>query len=224
VWEGLDCFINGFHPPYISGGLLVTLIVVVLWLDRLEIRTQDYPGMLGNLTSRFSFDMNLFLFVLLVMQVCVAGIEVRGEIFTWEYSSSKSFGNLISGRPDFRKAIIVGEPDYNMESLPYYVDNQIYIAREGRFGKYVDWGAKKRELSLNELLKIAIMLKNKYDRPILLTIGHRLVDQGPFKIEYSYNKIFTYDSDSLKQFRKHTSKVASFRQARREKYDVFLLK
>jgi hypothetical protein len=68
------------------------------------------------------------------------------------------------------------------------------------------------------------MLKNEHDRPILLTIGHKLSHQGPYKIEYSYNKYFMYDSDSLRKFRRHTAKVAGFRQARREKYDVFLLK
>jgi len=204
-------------------GLLVILIVVVLWLDRLEIRTRDYPGLMDKMARRFSFNINHFLIVLMVMQVSTAGIAVKREIFQQEYSSSKRFGNLIREHPEFRDAIIIGEPDFNMESLPYYVDNRIYIARERRFGKYVDWGTKKQELSLNELLKIAIMLKNKYDRPVLLTIGHSLSDYGPFKIEYSYNKIFTYDSDSLRKFRKHTSKIAGFHKARHEKYDVFLL-
>ncbi|GAF83807.1 unnamed protein product, partial [marine sediment metagenome] len=180
------------------------------------------PGLMRHILSRLSTSMNLFLMVLVVMQVCLAYPAVRNEIFR-QFSSSKSFGDLIRGRSEFEKAIIVGEPAAYMESLPYYVNNQIYIAREKCFGKYRDIGSDKLGLSLNELLKTAIKLKNEYGRPILLTIGHRLSDQGPFKIEYSYNNYFTYDSDSLREFRKHTSKVASFRQARLEKYDVFLL-
>ena len=223
---GIGLFHEWFSAPLFlrHQGLFVILIIVVFWLDRLETRTRDYPFFMDNISKRLSFNMNLFVMVLMVMQVCGAFFIVKGEVYNQEYSSSKSFGNLISGRPEFRKAIIIGEPDYNMESLPYYVDNQIYIAREGRFGKYADWAAKKRELSLNELLNIAIILKIKYDKPILLTIGHSLSDHGPFKIKYSYNKIFTYDSDSLYRFRKQTSKVASFRQAKLETYDVFLLK
>jgi hypothetical protein len=65
------------------------------------------------------------------------------------------------------------------------------------------------------------MLKNEHDRPTLLTIGHELSDQGTCKMGYSYNKYFMYVYDSLRKFRKHTAKVAGFRQARREKYDMF---
>ena len=222
---GIGLFHERFSSPILirHQGLLIILTVAVFWLDSLESRTRDYPGLMRHLVSRLSTRMNLFLIVLLVMQVCLAGPAVIKEIFSREYSSSKSFGNLIRGRSEFEKAIIVGEPDHNMESLPYYIDNQIYLAREGRFGKYVVFGAGKKSLSLNELLKTAIKLKNEYDRPILLTIGHRLSDQGPYKLEYPYID-FTYDSDSLREFRKRTTKVASFRQAIRETYDVFLLK
>ena len=223
---GMGLFHVRFSSPMYMWhqGLLIILTVAVFWLDSLESRTQDYPGLMGHLINRLSTSMNLFIVVLAVMQVCIAYSAVRDEIFHRDFSSSKSFGNLIRGRSEFEKAIIVGEPDFNIESLPYYVDNQIYMARERRFGKYVDWGAGKVGLSLNELLKTAIMLKNEYDRPILLTIGHRLSDQGPYEIKYSYNSIFTYDSDSLREFRKSTTKVASFRQAKEERYDVFLLK
>ena len=205
-------------------GLLIILTVAVFWLDSVESRTRNYPGLKDHIIGRLSTSMNLFLIVLVVMQVCLAYSAVKNEIFRRDYSASKSFGNLIKGRSEFEKAIIVGEPDFYMESLPYYVDNQIYIARERRFGKYVHWGAGKDGLSLNELLKTAIMLKNEYDRPILLMIGPRLSDQGPYEIKYLYNTIFTYDSDSLREFRKNTTKIASFRQAKEERYDVFLLK
>ena len=222
---GIGLFHELFEAPFYlrHQGLLIILLVVVLWLDRLESRVRDCPGLMNNMAKKLSDNMNLFLILLMLMQACSAVMPIKREIFHLPYSSSETFGNLISGRPEFREAIIIGEPDYIVESLPYYVDNQIYIAREKRFRKYVDWSAKKRELSLNELLTIAIMLKNEYNKPILLTIGHRLRDQGPYKIEHSYNKIFSYDTDSLKKFREHTTKIASFRKARNENYDVFLL-
>ncbi len=222
---GIGLFHEWFSSPMEmrQQGLLIILMVVVFWLDRLESHTREYPGLINHIVNKISINIYLFFSVLLIIQVCYAYNAVRQEIFQ-EYSSSKTFGDLIKERPEFGEAIIIGEPDYPMESLSYYVDNRVYIARESRFGKYVDFKTGKVGLSLDELLKISIKLKKEYDGPILLAIGHRLSDRGPYRIEFSYNKYFTYDPESLMEFRRNTAKVASFRRSRTERYDVFLLK
>jgi hypothetical protein len=54
-------------------------------------------------------------------------------------SSSKALGAFLNGAPSFRDAILVPEPDYYIESLPYYAHNPIYLARERRFGNTARW-------------------------------------------------------------------------------------
>lgn len=206
-------------------GMLVILMIAVFWLDQVETRTQEFPGMAGRILSKLSNVMPLLLIFLLVMQLANGILAVRNDI-RHEYSSSRRFGNFIRETPEIRNAIIIGEPDYRMESLPYYVDNPIYLPRENRFGTYVTFTAEidKYSLSLKELMTVAVQLKKERNRPVLIVIGHQLTDHGPYKIEYSYDKTFTYKPQSLRELRNLTDVIASFRNAKYENYDVYLLK
>ncbi len=53
-------------------------------------------------------------------------------------SRSADLGALIAGRPELHDAILVADPDYFLEALPYYgVANPLYLTREQRFGTFV---------------------------------------------------------------------------------------
>ena len=43
---------------------------------------------------------------------------------------------LIQGDARLHDAIILPEPGYISDALPYYVPNDIYLTRERRFGRY----------------------------------------------------------------------------------------
>jgi hypothetical protein len=169
--------------------------------------------------------MPFLLTFLLLMQVTSGLLSVRYDILR-EYSSSRKFADFIRERPELKKAIIVGEPDYRMESLPYYINNQIFFPRENRFGTYVTFNSEidAYHLSLKELLSVAVQLKNEKNQPVILAIGHILTDYGPYRIEFSYDKTFTYDPQSLRDLRNLTEMIASFRNAKYENYDVYLVK
>ena len=207
-------------------GFLLLLIIVALWLARLDTyRVQIYPMFLNQVTDFVANYIYYFLTFLLLMQVCMAYTPVKREI-KLDFSSSKKLGNLIKENPYLKDAIILGEPDFFMEALPYYVKNQIFIAREGRFGKKVKWTTEnKRYYSLDELLNAAKTLRSKLQKPILILIGHQLSREGPYEIKYYYGTYFTYDSKSLDVFFKSTNKIASLRETiSDEHYDVFMLK
>ncbi|WP_260684662.1 hypothetical protein [Rhizobium laguerreae] len=61
---------------------------------------------------------------------------------------------LIRSRPEPAKATIVAEPEYLAETLPYYIDNPIYLTREHIFWTYVRF-TKEAQLDgdLGETLK-----------------------------------------------------------------------
>ena len=141
-------------------------------------------------------------------------------------SSSRDFGIFLNRHQDLKNAIILGEPDYLMESLPYYARNSIYIAREHRFGTTVSFTKKnQRDLSLLDLLKAAQGLHTQFNKPVLIALGHKLNPSRPFVINFSYGKKFFYSVHMLKMFSDATQLVAQFNQSiSDENYSVFLVK
>ncbi len=206
-------------------GFVYLLLIAAFWLYSLEEIQEQSTGIVRDRVFRFlEMARNLLLYGLLIFQVLRVGPAIAAEVSDG-YSSSKDFGIYLRAYPYLQNAIIIGEPDYFMESLPYYVDNAIYIPREQRFGKTVQFTtANARSLSLGDLLGIAERLRNKFNRPVLIVIGHTLGSDGPYERTFSYQKVFTYSKKSLAQLRTHTTKIAEFHQAlSNENYDVFLL-
>jgi hypothetical protein len=143
-----------------------------------------------------------------------------------EKSSSKSFGRFIMSHPEYHDAIILGEPDYALESLPYYVSNRIYIPRERRFGNRVMFTpANKAQMSLDELLNIAQQVKISNGAKVLIAIGHLdLLNSQRYRISYPYNKTFTWSTRELTALKSQTTKVAEFKKAvGDENYEIYLL-
>ncbi|MBN1830689.1 MAG: hypothetical protein JW896_01100 [Deltaproteobacteria bacterium] len=153
-------------------------------------------------------------------------VSVWGDI-NLEISSSKAFGEFLNTSESYRDAIIVPEPDYLLESLPYYANNRIYIPREHRFGTTVSWTTKSNQhLSLGELLSLAMDLKINFDQPVFIVLGHlEIYKYEHRKKNYSYNKIFTWNADEFAEFNRLTIPVAKFMSAHSdENYFVYAIK
>jgi hypothetical protein len=142
-----------------------------------------------------------------------------------EMSSSKAFGEFLQG-PQYRDAILLPEPDYLIESVAYYADNDIYLPREERFSKTVSWTTdSSASLSMAELLAKARELQNTSGRPVLIVLGHFNLDLSQAgELKYSYNKWFTWDTGSAADFLRSTAMVAEFNHALEdENYLVYAL-
>ena len=224
--SGMGLFHEWFSAPLGINhkGLFTVLIIVVFWLDGANPETVNLKGRIGRISDRLAPYRQSFLTVFLIIQLCDGIMAAKKEIFHQPYSSSKSIGRLVKETPELKDAIMIGEPDVWLESVTYYVDNPIFIPRENRFGRYVDFGPDKRDLSLNELIDIATELKTNHKRPFLLAIGHQLSADGPFSLNAVYSKNFTYDLKSLSVFDKSVIPIASFRKVQREKFDLYLFK
>lgn len=143
-----------------------------------------------------------------------------------EQSSSRSFSRFLQERQDLRDAIILGEPDYYIESLPYYARNVIYIPRESRFGKTVSWSKTAKEnLSLHQLLAIGKALHEQEKKPVLIALGYFDLDHNSsFQRHYPYNKTFTWSPEQMNEFHASTNLIARFRSAGDESYDVYYVR
>jgi hypothetical protein len=151
---------------------------------------------------------------------------VRADI-RMERSSSKALGGFLKTSEDYGDAIVVPEPGYILEALPYYVENKIYLPRERRFGPNASFTTQARDrLSLGELWRIAREVEVRYEQPVLIVLGHTEVltsDRGEKK--YPYRKVFVWNAEEIAEFKEQTRKVTEFRSAYRgENYGVYALR
>ncbi len=141
-------------------------------------------------------------------------------------SASKQFGEFLTASTEFNDAILLPEPDFMLESLPYYTDNPIFFVRENQFGKTVAWEENaQRNLTLGSLLDSAQKLQTTTDVPILIILGHWDADfEKPGQVIYSYNKVFSWDQADAQRFSEITEFVTEFSPAfTGEKYRVYKL-
>jgi len=206
-------------------GVFYLLWTAVLWISRSLHENNSQPHIGDSLQEKIIRHKDAFFTLLLIIQICLAYPALKEEIVN-DYSSSKSFGHFINQNASFKQAVLVGDPDNSLESIPYYTDNPVYLLREGRFAKYRQLTtANRQEISLAELLNTSRKLKAQTGKPLLILLGYKLSPDGPFLIKSSHHdKIFTYSKEALADFNAHTKLVGRFQKAIcDENYDVYLL-
>jgi hypothetical protein len=199
-------------------GVYIMFLIALFWIDQVGTgEAEQGPSWLERWKSPA-------LTLMLVAQVALAARPLRND-YIRQLSSGETFARLVRQDAALKDAIIIGEPDYPMDTLPYYLSNDIYIPREGRYGRRVEFTtASRQSLALHELLETAIQLKRQTGRPVLIALGHKLALQGPFVIDFSYRSVFTYSKDSLEEFLARAAKLAVFDgTAGDENYSVYLV-
>ena len=209
---------------YRHQGLYLVFLLFLYWLCcDLLIKKKD-----GNKMKKKLFNTGFYiaLLVLILGNVVKTKSYVLADI-EMERSSSKAFGEFLNKSTTYQDAIIVPEPDYLVESLPYYAKNKIFLPREHRFGTTVSWTTKSNQhLSLGELLSLAHNLKNRYDKNVLIVMGHlELYRHDHYEKNYSFNKVFLWDTKQFEEFSRSTIPVAEFMSAYSdENYWIFAVK
>ena len=137
-------------------------------------------------------------------------------------SRSRDFAELVSRRPDLKDAILLGDPDYMLEPMHYYLPNRTYFVREQRYGEYVRFTRKARfDLTLGDILDEARAIRASSGRPVAI-----LGAMDPVRVyRESYVWTFSAPGDQIERFREATTLLAQFPKATSgESYDVYLLK
>jgi hypothetical protein len=215
-----------FHVIYGGGlrhhGLFFVFLVFLYWLLLDSADARQFTG-LGR--ALFVAGFCGALVVLLIGQVEVARRLVARD-YAGQASSAKAFGEFLAASPGYRDAVIVPEPDYLLESLPYYAGNRIYLAREHRFGTTTSFTTKSdRILSIGLLIAKARLLKRDTRKPVLVVLGHPEVGGDARQKIFSYNKIFRWSEEEMEAFNSAVWRVASFHDAYGdENYDVYAVR
>lgn len=187
-------------------GLMLVFLLVMYWL---------YAE-----SAQPASDSHARVLTTCALLVALPIILLRGDYLAVHYtridrgtalSSVKALGVWLKAHAEDQRAIVVGEPDYLIEALPYYTGEEVYIPRESRFGKWVLFTSQSQPvMSLAELLDSAERLKEK-NRPVFIAMGFAedTFEHGD-QLAYSYNKVLTWTAADWQRFKEHTRKVAAF--------------
>lgn len=195
-----------YAGSYRHSGLLLCFLLSLYWLalDQPD-RTPRGPRMW--LFNAGRYGALLVLILASVYKDHIVWVDLRSEM-----SSSKAVGAFLTASPEFHDAILVPEPDYYIESVPYYAPNTIYFPREHRFGTTVTWStAADADLSLGQIVSVAEKLKARYARPVLVVLGHpSFATDSAGDIRYLYRKRFTWSAAERAEALRHLTPVAQF--------------
>jgi hypothetical protein len=211
-----------YWGEYRHQGLLLIFLLTLYGIARKGID-------IGKLTRRSQILLTVGfagLLMLMAGNVIKAGTLIRQDT-QQDMSAGKAFAEFLKSSPAYRDAIIVPEPDYLAEPLPYYVSNRLYFPREGRFGTTVSWTtAASSSMSLGQLRSVARELEAQHHQPVLILYGHRArIRPVAHKHLYSYNKAFTWTAAEAVEFKTSTVLVADFKEAvNDETYEIYALR
>lgn len=117
-------------------------------------------------TLRFS---NRILVPLLFFILLVSNFTQCIEDIFHERSSSKKLAQFISENDKYSKCILMSEPDFYIESLPYYLKNKIFLLRERKFASYTSFSKLNRDsIELREIIHVSDSLKSIHNTSVLI--------------------------------------------------------
>lgn len=207
-------FRNVYTPGLRHEGLLAFLFISLCWIS-----SNDGESATGR--RRLAYG----LIPLLVTQALTLVVLIRRP-FIHPESSARAYAAFIQSKPAYHNAILMGEPDFMMETMPYYVNNPVYMPRQREFHYRVYWDRgprRQQDMSLGELVNIADSVGCATDRPVLLAIMYRRVvtdTAGSALLAYK-PAIFRWDQADRALLMSRAKRVMSFLNAVDENYYIF---
>jgi hypothetical protein len=163
--------------------------------------------------------------LLLVWQSSVAFSTVTNQ-FGIEQSSANLVADLVHSHPELKDAVLIGEPDFIMDTIPYYLDNRIYFPRGGRYGSWILFTREWRSaMTLEELSDTARLIHAQTNQPVVFLIGTQIrwsLGSGSAS-RFSYNQSLTWTVAGLDRFSHEVKLIGSFLTPTSgdESYDVY---
>ena len=229
---GLSVFFSLVYPgDYRHEATWLAFVIAMYWISWKPSGRERDPAAPQAKGPRLALVRRLgfaFFLVLIGVQATLglADLTFAAIVGTPE-SRSHDFADLVSRRPDLKDAILIGEPEYMLEPVHYYLSNPTYFVREKRYGEYVHFTRKARlDLTLSDILDEARAIHLATDRPVVILLAWRLGEMGSTRVyRESYVWTFSAPGDQIERFREATTLLAQFPKATSgESYDAYLLK
>jgi hypothetical protein len=213
-----------FHAVYPAAlrhqGVVTFLVIAICWI---AIRDRS-----GADALTFARRVSMGLLPVVLIQSVALPVAVRRHLLH-PASSSKALGGFIRTTPRLSNAILIGEPDFVMEALPYYVPNRVYMPRQHEYSKTVYFatgGGHQTDLTLGQLIRAADSIGCVTQSPVLLSIGYPDFSTRPTGvIRGAYNAAhFTWTAADKTRLASRASMLGDFQGSTTdENYEVFEL-
>ncbi|MCC8979637.1 hypothetical protein [Bradyrhizobium acaciae] len=207
------------NGAYRHAAVWLCFLIALYWIGWSKVATAS-DGLLPAI-GRVS------LLLVLAIQAAAGINDLRNAATGAVASRSADLGRLIASRADLANAVILSEPEYLVEALPYYVRNPVFLARDHRFGSVVIFSRKGRmDSDLGETLRLARELRETSGAPVIILLAYRLDEITPDQI-YDEGKdwrTFRASAAQIRKFREATTLIRRFGLARTdESFDAYLL-
>lgn len=209
-----------YAGAYRHQALLFVFLLTLAWLKAEGFGGHRTPGE-GKFATAIEPYTRLAFPALLAFQLLSSVPFVTRALHHMPESRSYELASLLR-TPELRDAIVIGDPDYMLESLPYYAPNRIYLLRERRWGDVTRLSkAAKRTVTADDLLDTARRLHAETASPIVLLFADRIYPDGQPQSRGGFGD-FVLTLDGLTRLRAATRPLASFDHVTNgdESYDV----
>jgi len=209
---GLSVFFMVLSPGlYRHQALWLVFLICMYWLavsgnaqkePVSPVRLKPFVGRLSNAGTA--------LFVLLLLLQSLYSVQKIYGIVIAPVAALDNRNNnvrsILAGHPELKQAVIVADPDFLLETLPYYVSNPTYLMREQRYGNVVHFTRKAQlELSLGDVLTNARRLRQATGSPVVILLSHKIDPSlAPRVYREGYNWTFTITLEQALAFQLST--------------------
>jgi len=167
------------------------------------------PVRLKPFVGRLSTAGTALFVLVLLLQLRYSAQKVFGTVIAPVAALDNRNNNvrsILAGHPDLKQAVIIADPDFLLETLPYYVSNPTYLMREQRYGNVVHFTRKAQlELSLGDVLTNGRRLQQATGRPVVILLSHEIDPSLPAQVyKEGINWTFTIMPEQARAFQLST--------------------
>jgi hypothetical protein len=240
AWAGLGGFALFFtviYPgDYRHVALWLVFLVTLYWIAGDDQSRPAQPAeakpsfqlLTGAWSQRIRF-IGYLCFIFLLMFQAFFGVQAVQPVLrnTKPESRVRDLAALISSIPSLHDATVIGDPDYLVEAIPYYLPNPTYLIREHRYGNIVIFTRRATlTLSLSDILANAQDIHRRTGKPVIVLLNDRLdTVTTPQRLKEGYDWILTTTPEEIQTFKQQTRLLSHFGPASGldETFDAYVI-
>ena len=225
--ETLSNVVYGPGAPWHVGNLVLVL-VAAMWLDASgSAPALALSPVLVGARRWLGRALALAVAVVFAGQVALGVAHLRADL-RYDYSANRRLAELLRSDPALANAVVMGEPDTPLWSVPYYADNRIYLAREDTFRAWGMYGPQRATTyDLAALLSAARRIRSECGCAVVVTLGWPLAEPGTYAnfTGTRFEEHFVATADAREAFFAATRLLARLGPTiTDENYDVYVLR
>ena len=235
AWAGLASFALFFTMVYPGDyrhvALWIVFLVTLYWIagDDSPVPTKPpFHLLTASWSRRITLAGYLCFILLLIFQVFFAVQAIHPLVRNNKPESRvRDLAALISSNPYLHDATVIGDPDYLVEAIPYYLTNPTYLMREHRYGDIVIFTRRATlTLSLSDILANAQDIHRSTGKPVIILLNDRLdTVTAPQRLKEGYDWTLTTSPEEIRTFKQQTRLLSHFGPASEldETFDAYVI-